>query len=380
MYDEKHLQNVLDHFVSGTHIDGFKTLKGGAINGTYLASTNVGDYIIQSANPSVFGGHLDGIDHNYRSFAEALEKTRTEEGITLAVPEWIPDEAGRYIWIDTGDTIRKEVDDATRSETVDTAWRIYPYIEDGELDLDSDPNAIKIFAGALADMHRILKYYPDKPETVIPDYHRIDLYYEECENVVCRNDRDAYCEDLIRSNMNFILDNCVFDAETTIHGDTKIQNILYDRKSGTVSFIDMDTFMTSSSLIDVADSIRSILCRGDDDAEPVPEALSGSDAEALSGHYTEAPIDIASMQTFIKEYYRALGRAPSEDEQNQLVLAVLRMPFELALRFYTDYLRGNTYFHVKHNEQNLIRAKKQFDIFRQLLVAYNSMELRMSVL
>lgn len=358
MCDEKHLQKVLDHFVTGTHIDGLKTLKGGAINGTYLVSTNSGGYIVQSVNPSVFGSHLDEVDYNYRSFAEALTKARTEEGITLAVPEWIPDEAGRYIW----------------SETGDTAWRIYPYIEGGELDLDSDPDAIKIFAGALADMHRILKYYPGKPETVIPDYRRIDLYYEEYKNVVCRNDRDAYCEDLIRSNINFILDNCLFDEETTIHGDTKIQNILYDKKGGTVSFIDMDTFMSSSPLIDVADSIRSILCRGDDDAEPVPEALSGSNAEALSGHYTKAPIDIASMQTFIMEYYRALGRAPSEEEQNHLMLAVLRMPFELALRFYTDYLRGNTYFHVKHNEQNLIRAKKQFKLFEQLLDMYDELK------
>ena len=342
MYDEKHLQNVLDHFIKSTHIDGLKMLKGGAINGTYLASTNNGDFIVQSVNPAVFGGHLDEIDHNYRSFAEALEKARTEEGITLVVSEWISDEAGKYIW----------------SETGDTAWRIYPYIEGGELDLDSDPDAIKIFAGALADMHRILKYYPDKPETVIPDYHRIDLYYEEYKTVACRNDRDAYCEGIIKSNMGFILDNCVFDAETTIHGDTKIQNILYDRKNGIVSFIDMDTFMTSSPLIDVADSIRSILCRGDDDAAAV----------------TETPIDIASMQAFIKEYYRALGRAPSEDEQNRLVLAVLRMPFELALRFYTDYLRGSTYFHVKHNEQNLIRAKKQFKLFEQLLDMYDELK------
>ena len=342
MYDEKHLQKVLDHFVTGTHIDGLKTLKGGAINGTYLASADSGEYIVQSVNPSVFCGHLNEIDHNYRSFAEALVKARVEEGITLAVPEWIPDETGRYIW----------------SETGDTAWRIYPYIEGEELDLDSDPDAIKIFAGALADMHRILKYYPDKPETVISDYHRIDMYYEEYKTVTCKNDKDTYCEDLIKSNMNFILDNCVFDTETTIHGDTKIQNILYDKKSGTVSFIDMDTFMTSSPLIDVADSIRSILCRGDDDAAAV----------------TEAPVDIASMQTFIKEYYKALRRAPSEEEQNQLVLAVLRMPFELALRFYTYYLRGNTYFHVKYNEQNLIRAKKQFKLFEQLLDMYDELK------
>ena len=341
MYDEKHLQKVLDHFITGTHIDGLKTLKGGAINGMYFVSTDNGQYIVQSINPSVFGAHLDGIDHNYRSFAEALVKAKEAEHITLAVPEWVPDENGKYIW----------------SETEDAAWRVYPYIKGEEMSLDSDPDAIKIFAKALADMHRILKYYPDKPHTVIPDYHRIDLYYEEYNNVECRNDRDPYCEDIIKTNVNFILNKCVFNAETTIHGDTKIQNILYDKNSGTVSFIDMDTFTTSSSLVDIADSIRSILCSRDEDTESV-----------------DKPIDIASMRQFIAEYYRALGRAPSETERGHLVLAVLRMPFELALRFYTDYLRGNTYFHVKHNEQNLIRAKKQFKLFEQLLDMYDELK------
>jgi hypothetical protein len=40
--------------------------------------------------------------------------------------------------------------------------------------------------------------------------------------------------------------------------------------------------------------------------------------------------------------------------------AVRLISFELGLRFFTDYLNGNTYFRAQHPEHNLHRALVQF--------------------
>ena len=42
--------------------------------------------------------------------------------------------------------------------------------------------------------------------------------------------------------------------------------------------------------------------------------------------------------------------------------AIYLIPFELGLRFFTDYLVGNVYFKVKHKSHNLERAVVQFKL------------------
>ena len=365
--DSEHVEEVLRHFVRTDNIINAAMLKGGAINGTYLVKTDKGDYILQSLNDFVFGGNLNGIEQNYRKFVEARTAAKTAEGVTLTVPRWIMDDDGCYLWRDSDGL----------------AWRVYPYIKGEPLKCDSDSegqefDAIVVFAQAVADMHHILKYYPGQPETVIPDYHRIDLYYnnylDALDTCVCGNDdidklndrsnrtrcddrQDEYCENIIAANIDYILKNCVCEADSVVHGDTKIENVLYDRESGTAAFIDLDTFTAGSQLMDVADSVRSILCGGED----ITKADAAADAE-------EASLDIrfAQAKQFVSEYYKAAGRVPSDDEKRDLKNLILRMPFELGLRFYTDHLKGNMYFPVEFDGENLLRVKQQFTLFRRL--------------
>jgi len=383
--DSEHVEEVLRHFVRTDNIINAAMLKGGAINGTYLVKTDKGDYILQSLNDFVFGGNLDGIERNYRKFAEARSAAKSAEGVALAVPEWIMDDDGRYLWRDSDGLV----------------WRVYPYIKGEPLKLDNDSHGdfdfdrdgrpaagqdtdsegqnfdtIAVFAQAVADMHRILKHYPGQPEKVIPDYHRIDLYYdnyldaldvcgcgdddsdklnEENSRTRCSDRRDDYCESIITANIDYILKNCVCEADSVVHGDTKIENVLYDRESGTASFIDLDTFTAGSQLMDVADSVRSILCGGEDLIDE-----DGADAEEASFN-----IHFAQAKQFVAEYYKAAGRVPSDDEKRDLRDLIVRMPFELGLRFYTDHLRGNVYFPVESDGENLLRAKQQFTLFRR---------------
>ncbi len=77
--------------------------------------------------------------------------------------------------------------------------------------------------------------------------------------------------------------------------------------------------------------------------------------------------DRAICVDFLKTYLLFGSGLLSEEEKKKLPNAIMRMPFELGLRFYYDYLSGNQYFPVEHQNQNLMRAKCQFKLFQKML-------------
>ena len=57
----------------------------------------------------------------------------------------------------------------------------------------------------------------------------------------------------------------------------------------------------------------------------------------------------------------------SDYDYHYLYAAIQLIPFELGLRFYTDYLEGNRYFKVTEPEQNLQRAADQFQLCESIM-------------
>jgi hypothetical protein len=46
--------------------------------------------------------------------------------------------------------------------------------------------------------------------------------------------------------------------------------------------------------------------------------------------------------------------------------AIELLPFELGLRFFTDHLQGNLYFKATEPQQNLYRARDQFQLLNSI--------------
>jgi hypothetical protein len=57
----------------------------------------------------------------------------------------------------------------------------------------------------------------------------------------------------------------------------------------------------------------------------------------------------------------------SHDDRAYIFDAVLLITFELGLRFFTDHLRGDTYFRVRQAGENLDRALVQFALVDRIL-------------
>jgi len=69
----------------------------------------------------------------------------------------------------------------------------------------------------------------------------------------------------------------------------------------------------------------------------------------------------------LTSYLSEAGVFFSEADYDYLYASIRLIPFELGLRFYTDYLEGNCYFKVTELEQNLHRAVNQFQLCESIM-------------
>lgn len=327
------LKEVLAHFSICDRIIDFYEMSGGSVNNTYHIKTQHENYVMQKMNSFVFGNGISNIAKNYSAFVEVYQNSPDSK---CGIPLWKKTVSGDYFY----------------QSGVGDWWRVYPYLNGVSLDELPQEKSVFLFAQSVAKMHRLLKYYKGKPKCAINHYHDIDYYiqyYSHLESNVQQRDED--CESILNNYLGFIQKNCKIHPSSVIHGDTKITNFIYDKREDTVSYLDLDTFCYSSIVIDIADSVRSIA----NPAGDIPQEASNVDYDKK--------ICIDFLRYYIEQQP---GLLTSEDKK-RIPFIILRMPFELGLRFYCDYLSGNQYFPVEGGEQNLMRAKCQLSLFLMML-------------
>lgn len=138
------------------------------------------------------------------------------------------------------------------------------------------------------------------------------------------------------------LDNKTLPLRIT-HNDTKINNILFDHDNNTLCIIDLDTVMPGSALYDFGDAIRTL-------GNKAPE-----DEPDLSKIEFNEEIYKAFAQGYLSEARSFLNPF----EIDQLPFSCRYMAWEQAMRFFTDYLNGDTYYKTDYPGHNLVRTKAQ---------------------
>jgi hypothetical protein len=141
---------------------------------------------------------------------------------------------------------------------------------------------------------------------------------------------------------------------TLIHGDTKIENFLFDTNTNKVkSLVDLDTIMAFTWLADWGDMLRSMV------------NVAGEKETDLSKVVVDTEVYKAVAEGF-------LGAASevTDQEVSFMVSAVQIIALELGLRFLTDYLKGDTYFQLGDGDSddlNKTRAMVQLTLYRRLV-------------
>ena len=135
------------------------------------------------------------------------------------------------------------------------------------------------------------------------------------------------------------------------HCDTKVNNMLFDAEGKILCIIDLDTVMPSYVFSDFGDFLRTA-------ANPVAEDSPEVDK-------IDFRMDIFS--SFAQGYLESTAGFLTPVERENLPYAACLFPFMQAVRFFTDYLNGDTYYRIAYPEHNLVRTRNQMALWRSAM-------------
>ena len=142
------------------------------------------------------------------------------------------------------------------------------------------------------------------------------------------------------------------------HNDTKISNVLFNKKNKGLCVIDTDTVMPGIVHYDFGDAIRTI-------CNSAAEDETNLDLVTFNTDYYKA---------YTKGFLKKMKSSLSPLELKYLPLGAKTMIFIMALRFLTDFLNGDVYYKIKYPAHNIDRAKNQFKLLESLNDQINEIE------
>ena len=238
-------------------------------------------------------------------------------------------------------------------------WRTITYVPDSTcVDVVDSADQARELGIGLGLFHLLIS---DLPPTKLVDtlegFHITPGYVAEYHRALVSTDRQRSagserCISFIREREGLcdLLERAKQRGELPlrpIHGDPKINNVLFDRQTGkAIALIDLDTVKPGLVHYDIGDCLRSC-------CNPLGEETDQVDAV----HF-----DLKLAEAVLEGYLGIASNFLSEAELRYIPDAARLISFELGLRFFSDYLVGNTYFKANHPEHNLQRALVQFQL------------------
>ena len=344
-------------------IDGeylsYELLTNGHINTTYkvyfVRRGEVKDYILQRINVYVFK-NPEAVMENIVKVTEYIREKIKATGVSAKryVLHYQPTENGKYYFVDEKDGF----------------WRCARFIDDSvTFNITDNPTVIEEAGKAFGEFQMYLADFPVQDlNIVIPHFHNTVLRYETFENSVRRNEtgRADGVKDEIQKYLSlkeiatkmYKMQRAGELPLKVTHNDTKCNNVLFDKTTFRhLSVIDLDTVMPGLVGFDFGDAIRFIgnTCKEDE-----------KDLEKIK-------LDLGRFEAFTKGFTEKLRDTMTPAEKDTLALGAITMTLECGLRFLTDYLNGDKYFHIDYDDQNLDRSRCQLTLAKDMIRKYDDM-------
>ena len=241
-------------------------------------------------------------------------------------------------------------------------WRLTPFIEDTDCFQSATPELFEASARAFGRFQYLLQGYPAETlHETIPHFHDTEDRFRKFQAALDA-DKLGRAKD-IPDEIQFVLDrkaDCSVALEAlrsgklplrVTHNDTKLNNILIDRTTHEgICVIDLDTTMPGLSINDFGDSIR------------FGANHSREDEKDLS----KVNFDIELYEVYTRGFLEGAQGVLTPAELEYLPWGARLMTLECGIRFLTDYLDGDHYFHIHYTEQNLDRCRTQFKLVKDM--------------
>ncbi len=311
----------------------------GLINTTLLIEKNEEKYILQKINHGVFldpealvNNHLqiNLVLQNANYDREIIDIIPTIEGVLL-----LKDAKNQY-------------------------WRMTSYVENAKTYLKVPNKEIALEAAiCLSEFYRIINEKQLLIQDPLPGFinfkKRTDDFVSALESASEDRKQKASEEiDIIKNQIELpekwlqLLDEEKL-PKRIIHADPKISNILFSADEKATAVIDLDTIMEDSILYDFGDMVRSYCNKTDEDDASLKENFDGEIYKVIKQGF------LSKLEDFL-----------TDSEKGNLDYAAQVVIYIQAVRFLTDYLKNDSYYHTDYPDHNLDRTKNQLCLLKNL--------------
>ena len=347
------LQEVCRQFRIYDEFLGYETIQMGNVNRTYKVNFRLADgspksFLVQNVNTYAFRNPvalMDNIDH-------VTEHIRNKKPGKTALH--FHHTADRKTYVIDGDNF----------------WRMTNYVKSVTYNSVKDPailcNAGKAFGEFQMDLS---DFDSSRLYETIPNFHNTRKRYEAFIKAVEEN--KAGRADEVREEIDYLLSVQDLACRLTdlysegklplrvTHNDTKINNVLFHPEDNSAMIvIDLDTVMPGLIGHDFGDAIR----------------FAANFVEEDCKDYEKAGVDLDVFRAFAEGFLSQTARTLTEAEVDTLALSCFVLTAELATRFLADYLDGDLYFNTKYPGHNLVRARCQIALAKDMLDKMPQME------
>lgn len=341
--EQAQIEHVLKAYNCPTEKTKVSPLGNGLINNTFLVSYPENKFVLQRINHNVFK-QPGQVVANADLINQHLQNKKLAQQYSLE-PMWqLKDKHG-----------------LPSVQYKEHTWRAIQFIPNcySIENVESAAQA-KTVAKAFGEFTSALSDFPAKQlDEIIEDFHNLDYRLAQLNDVTNRDPlgRLSDCQELVdyclaqQSFINEVADFAKVLPLQVTHNDTKINNLLFAKADkNPIAVIDLDTCMPGFIMHDFGDMVRTCCSNLPEDGTQLDEMTLRIDVfEGLASGYIES---FDGKMTAI--------------EKDSLVIGAMLLPFMIGLRFLTDFIDGDNYFHTQHTCHNLDRAKNQIKLYSLL--------------
>lgn len=361
---EKKICQLMKKFNIPGQFIGHRTFVSGLINTTERVimddNGEIKQFVLQKINKNVFKNPEEVMDNisAVTKFIRNKLKSRGED-TARKVMKFYKTENDKYYTIDEDGQY----------------WRLSKFIDKSvAYDSTNDLNVLRETGKAFGDFQCLLADFPvEKLNDIIPNFHNTVDRYRQLKEAIANN--KAKRATLVKKEINDYLALekiasrlCKMQKEGTLplrvtHNDTKCNNVLFeiDKKSGKVSYlcaIDLDTIMPGLACYDFGDAVR----------------FAANTCAEDEKNTAKVKIDMAKYEALAEGFVATAGKSLTKAEQDSLSLGAITMTIECGSRFLADYLNGDTYFKTSYDTHNLVRARCQLALAKDMISHYKDMQ------
>ena len=244
----------------------------------------------------------------------------------------------------------------------DNFWRLCNYVDSVTYNSCQDLNVLRATGAAFGEFQSSLSGFDaSRLYETIPNFHNTK---KRLEGFFVRVEEDEYGRvgevqaeiDYIRSQRELAsqLSNMLERGELPLrvtHNYTKINNVLFDRVNNQpLTVIDLDTVMPGLAMYDFGDAVR----------------FAANTAEEDEKDLSKVSLDLDRFRAFAEGFIPPIASCLTPLEIDTMALGALTIAIELGLRFLEDYITGDKYFRTRYPGHNLVRARCQLELARDM--------------